>query len=359
MRTSLRQLVSVVVSVVILAFVAGACEAVDSPAVRVGDWELGRSEFSRRLKELADNEPMVQLLGLTPYTDSNRNSFSTQYTAVLLNLHVSNQILVKEAERRGLSVDRDAAELSLINEIAGAMAQQQFQATSGGLEGQAQLLLDNSGWLKDELITSGAYSSALQADFAKATSTDEALRDLYNQLGDQLAEACARHILVAATDDDAADLAKAQDLKSQLTQGADFAVLAEQSSDDTGSASNGGDLGCAAKGTYVAEFDDAVWSGEVGVVSDPVKTSFGYHLIEVTKRGRPTFDEARPDLEQAMVQQAGEALQKWLSDSLMAADVFVDPRFGDWDPQTGFVMPPAGAVIPTTTTTLGTEPSIP
>lgn len=358
-RTPLARFVVIVVAVVVLALVSGGCQATDSTAVRIDGWELSRSEFDDQLASLAANETMVQLLQISPYGVQGDNVYSTRYTATILNLHVTNRLMIDEVERRGLEVDRVAAQSALVDQVSTALAQQQFQVNPSNMAAQAQQLLDDAGWLTDELVTSAAYSAALQMDLAKTRVTDEALRELYDETKDQLTEACARHILVAATDDDAADLAKAEDLRAQLDAGADFATLAEENSDDPGSASQGGDLGCAPKGTYVAEFDDSVWSGEIGVVGDPVKTSYGYHLIEVTSRGTPSFDEARPQLEQAATQQAAQDLQEWLTGAMAAADVWVDPRFGQWDPTSGFVIPPSGALVPTTSTTLGIELATP
>ena len=87
----------------------------------------------------------------------------------------------------------------------------------------------------------------------------------------------ARHILVSTEDACTA-------LKTQIEGGADFADLAAQHS-TCPSGKSGGDLGEFSPGQMVREFDDVVFKKEVGVVHGPVKTEFGYHLIEITKRG--------------------------------------------------------------------------
>jgi peptidyl-prolyl cis-trans isomerase D len=102
-------------------------------------------------------------------------------------------------------------------------------------------------------------------------------------------EACASHILVKvkAGDEgeghaDAEARQIAQGLLDQVKAGADFAALARKSSEDQGSAQNGGDLGCFAPGRMLPEFDDAAFALEPGQTSDLVKTSFGYHVIRTT-----------------------------------------------------------------------------
>ena len=86
----------------------------------------------------------------------------------------------------------------------------------------------------------------------------------------------ARHILVSTEK-------ACQDLKTQIDGGADFAALARQHS-QCPSGKSGGDLGEFSPGQMVREFDQVVFSAEIGKTQGPVKTQFGYHLIEVTSR---------------------------------------------------------------------------
>ena len=89
-------------------------------------------------------------------------------------------------------------------------------------------------------------------------------------------KARARHILVPTA-------AACEDLKAQITQGGDFAELARQHS-KCPSGKQGGDLGEFSKGQMVPEFDQVVFGEAVGQVHGPVKTTFGFHLIEITER---------------------------------------------------------------------------
>ena len=89
-------------------------------------------------------------------------------------------------------------------------------------------------------------------------------------------KASARHILVGSE-------SEADDLKQQLADGAEFGALAQAHS-QCPSSSRGGDLGEFGPGMMVAEFDQVVFSAPVGKVQGPVKTQFGYHLLEVTAR---------------------------------------------------------------------------
>lgn len=91
-----------------------------------------------------------------------------------------------------------------------------------------------------------------------------------------MARAEARHILVDTEEQCLA-------LKKEIEAGRDFAEVARANS-LCPSSRNGGDLGEFGPGQMVPEFDKAVFSSDVGVVIGPIKTQFGYHLLEVTKR---------------------------------------------------------------------------
>ena len=91
-----------------------------------------------------------------------------------------------------------------------------------------------------------------------------------------MAQATARHILVDTE-------ALCQELKTKIADGGDFAALAAEHSSCPSGAS-GGDLGSFGPGQMVPEFDTVVFSANVNEVQGPVKTQFGYHLLEVTSR---------------------------------------------------------------------------
>jgi peptidyl-prolyl cis-trans isomerase D len=110
----------------------------------------------------------------------------------------------------------------------------------------------------------------------------------------------ARHILIPASKDDAADKKLADDVYAQAKAGKDFAALAKQYSKDPGSAQNGGDLGWADRNTFVGPFTDALFSMSLNEIRGPVKSQYGYHIIrldEVQPGKTKTFDEARTELE--------------------------------------------------------------
>ena len=114
----------------------------------------------------------------------------------------------------------------------------------------------------------------------------------------------ARHILVTPASDEPADTLAAYetvaDLRARVEAGEDFAALAREYSDDTGSGARGGDLGSFGTGRMVPPFEEAAFGlRAVGDLAGPVRTRFGYHLIQLTGVAeRPSFDEAYDALKQ-------------------------------------------------------------
>jgi len=92
----------------------------------------------------------------------------------------------------------------------------------------------------------------------------------------------ARHILIA--DPSSAGKRKALSIRNKIIKGGDFATLAKTNSADTGSAINGGDLGWAKPEVYVPEFANTVKTVALKAISQPIKTKFGWHIIQVLER---------------------------------------------------------------------------
>jgi parvulin-like peptidyl-prolyl isomerase len=111
----------------------------------------------------------------------------------------------------------------------------------------------------------------------------------------------ARHILVETEDE-------AKKVQERLQAGEDFAVVAKELSTDTGSKEEGGDLGWFPRGVMVTEFEDAAFALEAGQTSEPIKSSFGYHIINVIER-----DPNRALDEASLESKKSSALNDWLT----------------------------------------------
>ncbi len=114
-------------------------------------------------------------------------------------------------------------------------------------------------------------------------------------------EVKARHILKLTARKSPEEAARAKEqidsIYNVLMGGADFADVARRESEDPGSKANGGELDWFSSGVMVAPFDSAAFSMEEGVISKPVSTAYGWHILEVTgRRPMKSFDDALPQL---------------------------------------------------------------
>lgn len=145
-------------------------------------------------------------------------------------------------------------------------------------------------------------------DFLGAVqATEQEARDEYGWRSAEFAVAeavRARHLLLrvepgARPEEDGKVRERAAKLRQEILGGKPFAEVAKRSSEDPGSKDQGGDLGYFQRGQMVPEFEDAAFALEAGAVSEPVKTAFGYHLIQVEEhrqaRQRP-FEEVAEEL---------------------------------------------------------------
>jgi len=141
-------------------------------------------------------------------------------------------------------------------------------------------------------------------------------------------------------------LAVAEEVRGKLVAGGDWTDLAATYSDDPGSCTMGGELGNVKKGQMVPEFEEAVFTLAIDDVSQPIKTSYGYHLIQVTNINEAkqyTVEEVKEDITAALLSKLqSEAWDKWIQDTKVELGVTY---------QEGFA--PVTTTISTTETTIG------
>ncbi len=141
----------------------------------------------------------------------------------------------------------------------------------------------------------------------------------HSDQSDIITQTHARHILIHTTAIMNNDQAKAklQDLYDKIKAGADFAALAQQNSDDIGSAKQGGDLGWLDPGATVPEFQAAMDKLQPGEISPPFQSRFGWHIVQVL--GRRQRDQSQDDIKQKAYQaifqrKSEDVIQRWLSE---------------------------------------------
>lgn len=137
--------------------------------------------------------------------------------------------------------------------------------------------------------------------------------------GEQLIDQThARHILVKTSEimDDAQAREKLLTLKARIEKGEDFAKLARENSEDTGSMLSGGDLGWSTPGMFVAEFEEAMKNTSIGSISRPFKSQFGWHILQVIERRKEDMSDKMKRNQAANVLRSrrfDEEFQLWLT----------------------------------------------
>ena len=178
--------------------------------------------------------------------------------------------------------------------------------------------------LKEQGITEAQVRNDIRAQIVsekifgqvtgKVTVSDDEIAKYYEKNKAQYSQPESRdvrHILVKTK-------AQADDLYTQLENGADFAALAKKFSEDTGSKANGGKL-TISKGQTVAPFDQTAFLLKKNAISKPVKTEFGYHIIQPLSETKPAkvtpLKEVRASIKQQLEQtQKNEAMTKWVDE---------------------------------------------
>ncbi|MGB5730246.1 MAG: peptidylprolyl isomerase [Acidimicrobiia bacterium] len=176
-----------------------------------------------------------------------------------------------------------------------------------------------------------------EAVVAELVSDEVDLADIYENQPALLVSVCARHILVATSEE-------AEAVKARLDAGEDFAEVANEVSLDTNSV--GGELPCpVAAADYVEEFSSASAILPLGEISTPVATQFGWHILVVDDRTGPDSFEAFVADPTAYLHASvlSELWVPWVNNAIQSATIEVASQVGTWTyASNGIVPPPAG-----------------
>ena len=164
-----------------------------------------------------------------------------------------------------------------------------------------------------ELMRENALAGAFFKELMPSLVAEADIKKYYEEHKPQFERATARHILIAVggeknTSDEAARTRAEQIQKALTAKPDDFATIARAESADPGSKDDGGDLPPFPRGQMVKEFDEAAFSLPIDQISAPIKTRFGYHIIQVKKRDNPTLDDVKEDITEQLRPQKLEAM---------------------------------------------------
>jgi peptidyl-prolyl cis-trans isomerase C len=267
-----------------LAFVLLPASADDPVIARVNGVDIKQSDLDFAASEVGPR--------LASYTPEDRRKVLLQYV-------IENELMAGAGQNDNL--DKDAS-------FRGRVAYHQRRA------------------LRDAFFDVKIHDAVTEADAKKVF--DEKIAGLKPEQ-----EVHARHILVATE-------AEAKDVAERLKKGEDFAALAKEKSKDAGA--EGGDLGFFTRGQMLKPFEDAAFALDVGEISEPVQTQFGWHIIKVEeKRDQqlPSFDQVKEAIISQLVQAKAQEVVTGLRDA--AKIEVVDPELKR-SMEAGAETPPGG-----------------
>ena len=316
---------------VVLAGCGGSSEDVPADAVAVVDGqEIARSDYEALIAQAKKS-----------YTNRKREfpAAGSQEFQTLRNQAV--QYLVQREQFEQAAEDLD---IEVTDKQVDARLDQVVKQYFGGDRKKYDTQLKQQGVTERQVREEIRSQLVSEKIFAKVTGkeavTEAEIAAYYAKNKQQYSQPESRdvrHILVKTKK-------QADDLYAQLENGGDFAALAKKFSEDTGSKANGGKL-TISKGQTVAPFDQTAFLLKKNAISKPVKTEFGYHIIQPLSETKPAkvtpLAEVKASIKQQLAQtQKNEAMTKWVDD--LKKDYKDKVAYA-----TGFTPPPAAA---TTTT---------
>jgi parvulin-like peptidyl-prolyl isomerase len=324
-------------TLVLLAFVGTACgRYLTSGVAVVNGVSIGRTDLDQQLKVLRKSQQNAALF------DPNNTEQLQEAERQIIATLVQQELVGQEARRLGAGVTEAQVNERLVQYKSQFQTEPAFVSALGEtgytlvyfrLQVRRQLEGEH---LRDKVV-------------GKPAATQAEIKALYGD-GKAFEEIRIRHILFAVSGTDAAAAKREADAAlAKLKAGADFAALAKKESDDPGSKAKGGDLGWATRETqFDPTFLAAAFALKKGQLSGVVQTQFGFHIIRVDDRRTKTLQQVRSQLAQQISQQKGQQLFiDYFKKAVMKADIVVNPRWGDFDPETLQITPRQFFVPPT------------
>jgi parvulin-like peptidyl-prolyl isomerase len=319
-----------IVGVALLALVApalllSACGEQKVPAgaiASVGDSVVTQEQFDQIWKQAEAQYKSQQ--GAPPFPSPDSTQYN-QLKASIVNYLVQNEIIKTKAAEMDVTVtDKEfAARMKQIVQQVGGQKKldkllKQQSVTKDELEQQ----------LKAQMLQDAVQQKVYAQIKVAPAQIEKYFNDPANKSQFNVPESVdARHVLVKTK----AEADKVRALLEADGSDANWQKVAKEHSTDPGSKNNGGSLGNFPKGRMVKEFEDTAFGLEVGEISKPVKTQFGYHVIEVTKKtpaAKQTLEQAKATIEQQLkYQKQATAWEDWLKQATTDAGVLYAAGF--------------------------------
>ena len=335
----MNKLLAFVAALAGVALVASGCSVAPYAAV-VNGTRIPQSDLTFEINAIKHNSQYRQALEQQGQltvggTGINDSTFDASFASGVLRRQILLAVVHQEVVRLHLAEGPDV------------MAQAQQSVTGN----------DTSGMFKafpkrylDILVQRAADVDVLSHAVTTTRTDAPSVQQYFSQHQQDYTTTCVRHILVT-------DQALATSLRAQLAAGADFATLAKANSKDTGSAAQGGSLGCltpAQASQLVPEFTNAMNGLAVNQLSQPVYSAqYGYFIIQVTGRPAQSLQDATSAIQSTLQSQQSNEFTQYVLKALTTIRVSVNPRYGSFDPTSAQLTPPKAPAVslPTNTPT--------
>ena len=242
---------------------------------------------------------------------------------------IQQELIRQEGERLRIAVTDAQVDQGLLQVQTQFQTPEQFQAA---LAQNKLTIPELRAQVKNQILLQRVRDRVT----AGQQATEEEIRASYGD-GSKFEEIRVRHIFFRVAGSNAASQRrKAEAALAKLKAGADFATIAKQESEDPGSKAKGGDLGYITRDVqFDQQFLQAAFALKKGQLSGIVQSSLGYHIIRVDDRRTKTLKQEHSQLaQQITTQKQQKAFQDYLRKVIASAHIDVNPRYGDFNPQT-------------------------
>jgi foldase protein PrsA len=317
----MKRLVLAVALVALLAvsLTAAACGGNEVPAgaiAAVGDGVVTQEQFDEIMAQAKAQYASQE--GAPEFPEEGTAAYN-QLVASVVSYLVQNELIAQKAAELDVTV----SEKDLADRLA------QIEESVGGAKKLKTLLKQQSVTMEqlEAQVEASMLSDAVkQKVYEDVKISDEKVKEYFEDPAnaaqfEQAETRDTRHVLTKTK----AEAEEVQALLAADSSDENWTKVAKKYSTDPGSKDSGGSLGAVSKGRMVAEFEKATWGLDVDEISVPVKTQFGWHVIQVTKvtpAKTQTLDESQETIRQMLLyQEQATAWTTWLDDAETAADI--------------------------------------
>ncbi len=325
------------VALTLLFSACGGEASLDPAAAVVAGKRIDFAEIDASLEAFKQSETYARLAQEQAQEIGNiEREFQQQQLTTLINRYV----LEAEAAELGIEVTEGEVTERLDLIKADFPSEEEFQAAIAERGITEEQL--------DDLVRDAVREEKVREEITKGVGpSPEELEAFYQENIAEFTQYDLSHILVKDKDQ-----ALAERLLRQLRaapkdkQAALFDKLAKKHSTDP-SAAEGGSLGVSPASQFVPPFAKAVTELKEGAISEPVKTEFGHHLILLNEKQVVPFEQARPQIEQQLGgTETDTAFMEWLKARYAEAEIKVNPRYGEFDPEQRRVVDASAESVP-------------